>query len=133
MAIGLGPLFGGLLVKVTDNVLAPFYVSTAVGFTQMICTWLFLPESLSRKRQLQGQEKHAADLKLISEDSSSPTLLVRFKRIFSFLKPVLIFMPRRMDEDSDAADQVHILRGQSINGRPRREWSLTLIAIAYAF
>ena len=115
----------------TRNVIAPFYISLSIGIFHCLLVVFFLPESLSKRRQQEGQEKYEAEQKNLVEKSQREgygRVSARLKRFFSFLKPLLLFMPRKPDGDSP--EGVHILRPRK-EGSNRREWSLTLIALAF--
>jgi len=133
--IGLGPTLGGLLIKLTNNVLAPVYVSLAVGLSLCLGCLFFLPESLSKERQAESQEKYALELEEMKDqaqqvrDASPKSYLIKYriKKSFAFLRPLSLFLPRK-PEDAHP-EGVHIVKHEE--GSQKREWSLTLLAAAY--
>jgi len=135
--VGVGPTLGGLLIKATNNVLSPFYVSISVGLTFALLTFFALLESLSRARQMECRRTHALAVQHLKEEAkvqtdttSSFQLVVknRLKRSLTFLQPLMLFFPRRIDQGHP--EGVHILK-QAVTDSQGREWSLTLLAMAY--
>ncbi|KAL8827659.1 MAG: hypothetical protein Q9191_003053 [Dirinaria sp. TL-2023a] len=55
--IALGPLAAGYIVKLTGNLLIPFYVALACHTFFFLFIGFIIPESLSKKRQQQAREK----------------------------------------------------------------------------
>ncbi|KAG5973917.1 hypothetical protein E4U55_000185 [Claviceps digitariae] len=56
--LALGQFLGGEIVKLTGSLLSIFYVCLAAHFIFIITVAFFIPESLSKKKQMMAQEKH---------------------------------------------------------------------------
>jgi len=56
--LALGPIIAGYLVKATGKIVIVFYILTAVHCSFALFIAFAVPESLSKKRQLQAREKH---------------------------------------------------------------------------
>ncbi|KAJ7097761.1 major facilitator superfamily domain-containing protein [Mycena belliarum] len=114
--LGFGPTIGSLLIRFTQNLLSVFYLAAGVHLSYAIMAWFLLPESLTKAQMHSAHLQHQESRRLRSEEEV--TLLVRFQRLFDFLKPLTIFFP------------------EPVNTAPKGrkcDWNLTLLAIAYAF
>lgn len=60
--IALGPIIAGYIVKVTGKIVIVFYILTATHLVVITFITLFVPESLSKKRQMIAREKHTNKL-----------------------------------------------------------------------
>lgn len=56
--VALGPIVAGYVAKPPGKILYVFYILTAVHIFFILFVALFVPESLSKKRQLAAREKH---------------------------------------------------------------------------
>ncbi|KAK3058837.1 hypothetical protein LTR09_000402 [Extremus antarcticus] len=56
--IALGPIVAGYIVKQTGRIVVVFYILLAVHLFFVVFVSVFVPESLSKKRQLENREKH---------------------------------------------------------------------------
>ncbi|KAJ7709720.1 major facilitator superfamily domain-containing protein [Mycena rosella] len=119
--LALGPTLGGLLIRFTGHTLSVFYLATAIHASYAILAWLCLPESLTKTQMQAASVKHQESLRLL--DAEHSTLLLRFQRVFSFLKPLTIFFPELVETHPNH---------NPLKGR-KRDWNLTLLATAYAF
>lgn len=120
--MALGPTLGGLLVSRTGNLLSVFYISASLHAAYFLAMLFFVPESLSEEARLVNIEnaKRRAEQKRVEieraeqEDGSTAARFNRLlKRIFFFLSPLAIFLPRKQP------------------GPRGREWNLTIVAVVY--
>ncbi|KAK0459815.1 uncharacterized protein EV420DRAFT_1641998 [Desarmillaria tabescens] len=109
VGFALGPTFGGLLIRATGQTISVFYVTTCLHICYALLIWFIIPESLTHAQRRRSTIKHY---------ESDPQAGV-FKRLFGFLSPLSVFLPEMNGSDS------HPLK------RPKRDWNLTLIAVAY--
>jgi len=118
--IALGPTLGGILIRVTNNVLSVFYAATILHLIYAIFVWVIIPESLSLPKMVASRVRHRQELKDLKEAREGVTvgLLVRVKRLFGFLSPLTMFIP------------AHIERRRPLKGH-KRDWNLTLVAAGY--
>ncbi|KAJ7724442.1 MFS general substrate transporter [Mycena maculata] len=116
VGLGLGPTLGGLLVRYSHNLLSVFYVAAGIHAAYAVLVWIILPESLSKAQMETASIQYEERMRLLDEQER--TVLFRVKRIFSFLKPLAIFIPTPVD------------RGANAGGR-KWDWNMTLLAVAY--
>ncbi|KAJ9138913.1 MFS general substrate transporter [Pleurostoma richardsiae] len=64
VGLAFGPLLAGYFVKWTGSLLSIFYVTLGCHVFFITFILLFLPESVSKKRQHQARDKHAQDQEL---------------------------------------------------------------------
>ncbi|KAG8900490.1 hypothetical protein FRB99_006018 [Tulasnella sp. 403] len=98
----VGPTFGSFMVRMTQDLLTPFYIALVAHCFLAFYMWFIIPESLSPALMRQHRDKHS---------------LERLKSLLTLFRPLGVFLPRRRDADEH---------------RPGRDWNLTLLAIAYA-
>lgn len=84
--IAIGPLIAAFLVKVTGNLITIFYAALGVHTFFILFIVFFVPESLSKKRQLLAREKHAADRDSITWDGYTWIWALRKGNILAPLK-----------------------------------------------
>jgi MFS family permease len=60
--LALGPVLAGYLVKATGKIVIVFYILLAVHTTFALFIGLFVPESLSKRRQMMAREKYEKDV-----------------------------------------------------------------------
>lgn len=91
--------------------------------TYALFVWFIIPESLLEQQMRQSRLKYDEELRVIAVDrTTNPAagLLVRFKRLFTFLSPLTVFLPEIKE------------RGPGDNPlKCRRDWNLTLLAASY--
>ena len=117
--MAVGPMAGGLLIRFTGHTLSVFYVAFAIHIIYALLIWVVVPESVSKKDMDAAKVKYNEEMGNSARERESETtvgLLVRLKRIFSFLSPLTIFMP-----------EIERSEGR----KPRRNWNLALMAIGY--
>ncbi|KAF9265616.1 MFS general substrate transporter [Marasmius fiardii PR-910] len=114
MGSALGPALGGLIMRFTHNLVSVFYVAAFAHTVYACMVWFVIPESLTKRKMLLAVEKqHQRAISI----SSSGGLKPRLKRWFSFLSDLSVFGPSYNFDSSPS---------------PKRNWSLTFIAISYA-
>src|ERR1700683_4553751 len=93
--MALGPTLGGLLIRVTSNVLSVFYAATILHLIYAVFVWIIIPESLSRTKMVASRVRHQQELRDLKEarEGVAVGLLVRVKRLFGFLSPLTMFIP----------------------------------------
>ncbi|KAF8077579.1 major facilitator superfamily domain-containing protein [Lyophyllum atratum] len=122
--MAFGPTLGSLLIRVTGQLLSVFYVATLLHLIYASMVWFVLPESLLQSQMQQSRVKYEEELRDTARDrESNPAvgLLVRVKRLFTFLSPLTVFLP-----ELKAARL-----GDNPLKRKRRDWNLTLLAVVY--
>ncbi|KAH7889409.1 major facilitator superfamily domain-containing protein [Phlebopus sp. FC_14] len=113
--VALGPIIGGILIRVTGSTLSVFYLATVLHSLYAILCILVLPESLTRARARATRlrhKKHSA-----GRENLSRTLRV-VKSTANFIRPLTVLLPEVTVDGNPLK-------------RPRRDWSLFLIAISY--
>ncbi|KAJ7708196.1 major facilitator superfamily domain-containing protein, partial [Mycena rosella] len=113
VGVGIGPLLGSLIVRVTHNILSVFYLAAGFRIIQAAFVWFLLPESLSTAQMHRALIKYQA----ISLPTDDPTPFY-LHRVFFFLKPLSVLMP-----DKPAYPK-------SLAGR-ERNWDLPILVLAY--
>lgn len=68
--IAIGPIVAGYIVKATGKIVTIFWILAGVHVFFIMFVGLFVPESLSKKRQVIAREKHNSALQEQSPDSS---------------------------------------------------------------
>ncbi|KAF9053900.1 MFS general substrate transporter [Hymenopellis radicata] len=116
--MGIGPTLGGLLIRVTGNILSVFYFTTLTHFVYAFLIWFIIPESLTQAQRRMSRVKHDHSIVVAREGQNKWT--VWMKRIFGFLSPLSVFMPE-------------VTAGTNPLKTSRRDWNLTLVAFAYGF
>ncbi|KAG8885597.1 hypothetical protein FRB97_000505 [Tulasnella sp. 331] len=115
IGFALGPTIGSILIKSTQDLLTPFYVAVTAHVLMAPFYLLVLPESLSdeartaltkKQRDIRGER---ADAVRQAKASDLWHTRQKFLALFSFLSPLAIFLPRK------------------IEGTGRRDWNLTIV------
>ncbi|ETW85959.1 hypothetical protein HETIRDRAFT_471204 [Heterobasidion irregulare TC 32-1] len=112
----LGPSLGSLTVRWSSNVMVVFYMSTSIHFVYALLTWFVIPESLLPVQMMTSRRKHAEEAAVYRRANG---LLPRLKSLFSFLSPLIMLAPPLID------------RAAASQKFRSRDWSLTLVAVAY--
>jgi MFS family permease len=60
--IAVGPILGGLIIKASGNIMTIFYVAFVCHLGFIVFVTSFVPESLSRDRQIAARQRHRAEL-----------------------------------------------------------------------
>jgi MFS family permease len=120
--IALGPTLGGLLIRLTHNALSVFYAAAILHLIYATFLCIVIPESLSRPKMVASQARYQQGLKDLKEarEGVSVGLLARIKRLFGFLSPLMMFIPKHTEERKP-------LKGYKM------DWNLTLVAAGFGF
>jgi hypothetical protein len=120
--LALGPTLGGLLIRITQNVLSVFYLATIMHLIYVIFVGFIIPESLSPLQMVASRDRHQQELKDLKEarEGVAVGLLVRIKKLFGFLSPLTMFIPTRVEGP----------RWKALHGH-KRDWNLTLLAAGF--
>lgn len=119
IGFALGPTLGGLLIRFTQQTIYVFYVGALIHMLYAFMIWFIVPESNSQKKMQRARAKYQEEVEQSQRAREGASILIRGKRLFSFLTPLAVFNPVPMSENSLKP--------------PRRDWSLALIALSYAF
>ncbi|KAG8885596.1 hypothetical protein FRB97_000504 [Tulasnella sp. 331] len=118
VGVAFGPTLGSIIIDATQDLLTPFYIALTIHMLMLPLYLLVLPESLSmearvalakKQHEVQGERAEA-----VRQAKASGLWHTRekFLALFSFLAPLAIFLPRR------------------IEGTGRRDWNLTLLIVS---
>ena len=119
--MALGPTVGGLLIRFTGHVPSVFYLAGSLHLMFCFLAWFVIPESLAKGHMELAKARYADSLPRADPDSSLVVKFIRIaRRLFSFLKPLAILGPTEK------------VPGSTLKGR-RKDWNLTLLAVAYGF
>ena len=124
--LAIGPTFGSLLIRFTGKTLSVFFATTTVLILYTFFLWFILPESLSKKQMENTKSKYVAGLlETANEREQNPAVgsLVKLRRIFAFLSPLTIFMPKEQKGNSNSNPLKKL----------KMDWNLTFMALGYAF
>jgi MFS family permease len=87
--IALGPILAGFLIKLTGNVIVVFYVALGCHLFFIAFLLLFIPESVSKERQLHAREKYRIKMQDPKYATWKSTLLS-----YNIFEPLWILRPR---------------------------------------
>ncbi len=118
--VAIGPLLGGLLIRFTKNFIIVFYISAIIHVTYALLVWFIIPESLSKADMLDARARHKVANEEYLAAHAHGGVAVFFKRMFSFLTPLAIFLPVRVDDGKPGKGQ-------------KRDWNLLFIVMSYGF
>lgn len=122
IGIGLGPSIGGVLIRLSENVLSVFIAATFVHLVYAFMIWFVIPESVPPPRMIASRLRYKEELRSLKEarEGVAAGVAVRIRRLFGFLTPLTIFMPATME-------------GQQQNPlkKEKKDWNLTLVAVSY--
>lgn len=111
---GLGPTFGGFVIRLFHgNPVAPYFFST-VAYTSCFIGLFLIPEALSERRRQEAQEEAVSRAKTKKKCLKAT--------LFGFLRPLKLLLPRKTPMPLIAGNE---------QPQVRTDWSLTLIACAY--
>lgn len=118
--VAFGPTLSSFLIRLTDNVLSVFYAATLMHILYGILVWFIIPESLTQEQMTACGIRHRDEIRKIKEAriGAAAGVFVRIKRIFSFLSPLALFVPKTVESQNP-------LKGT------KRDWNLSLVAAAY--
>ncbi|KAF0424557.1 MFS general substrate transporter [Gigaspora margarita] len=80
LSVGIGPVLGGMLTEYTNDLLSTFYVSITTSIILFFLILFIIPESLSKKRQLDNHKRQLENDQHI------------FKKILNIFTPLSIFL-----------------------------------------
>ncbi|PIL24217.1 hypothetical protein GSI_13970 [Ganoderma sinense ZZ0214-1] len=118
--VAIGPVLGGLLIRFTGTFIIVFYISAIIHIIYALLVWFVIPESLSKADMLGARARYKLAKEEYFAAHAHGGALVFFKRMFSFLTPLAIFLPVRVDG------------GKPSKGR-KRDWNLLLVVMSYGF
>ena len=119
--IALGPTIGGLLIRFTGQVLSVFYLAGCLHLIYFFLVWFIIPESLAKGHMELAKARYADSLPRADPDHSLVARFARIlRRLFSFLSLLETLGP------------IEKVPGNTLKGR-RRDWNLTLLAVACGF
>ncbi|RDW64258.1 MFS general substrate transporter-38 [Coleophoma crateriformis] len=84
--IALGPFIAAFTFKLTNSLLTMFYAALVIHACFVLFIWLFVPESLSRKRQTSAQEAYVAEEAIRDAQNSSWVSTVQQGNVLAPLK-----------------------------------------------
>lgn len=123
IGVGLGPSLGAILIRLSEHVLSVFIAATLIHFVYAFVIWFALPESVTPARMSASRLRYKEDLRSLKEarEGVAAGVVVRIRRLFGFLAPLIIFMPATVE-------------GQQQNPlkKEKKDWNLTLVAVAYS-
>ena len=116
--VALGPTLGGLLIRFTGQVLSVFYMAGCLHLMYSLMVWFIIPESLTKGQMELAKARYANSLPP-DPDSSLDARFARItRRVFPFLMPLAILGPTEKQP-------------RNTTKRGRKDWNLTLLAVAY--
>lgn len=118
--VAIGPVLGGLLIRFTGTFIVVFYTSAIIHVIYALLVWFVIPESLSKADMLDARARYKAANEEYFAAHAHGGVLVFFKRMFSFLTPLAIFLPVRVDGGKPGKGQ-------------RKDWNLLFIVSSYGF
>jgi len=112
----VGPLIGGVTIRMTGSTLSVFYLAATLHFIYALLLIFILPESLTKVRARNTRLRHKAEKEMNMNASTRSRIL---KGATRFLDALAVLRPR-----------------DTIDGNPlkhhKKDWSLFLVAICYA-
>ena len=118
--MALGPIISGLLIRFTGQVLSVFYLALCLHLIYSFLVWFIIPESLTKGDMELAKARYADSLRAHPDSSLVGGFTRSGQRLFAFLRPLAILRPTEKAP------------GNTLKGR-RKEWNLTLLAVAYGF
>ena len=114
VGVAFGPSFGSLLVRLTETPITVFYLATCVHVLMAIYVWTIVPESLPKRTQkanrLRAEQRRLEEARAEERETQEhlvgdrimwkmvcERMLGRAKTIFSFLSPLSVFAPVKLD------------------------------------
>lgn len=122
IGVAFGPTLGSLVIRATQDILTPYYLAIPTHMTMMIVFFFVIPESLTVEARRVLAEKRAKAEEVRDEvvrrakEEGREWSLVRsvLGRVFGFLSPLGVFLPRRGKDGQRSGD-----------------WNLTLLVLSY--
>ncbi|KAF9218282.1 MFS general substrate transporter [Gyrodon lividus] len=113
--VAVGPIVGGILMRLTGTTLSVFYLATVLHTIYALLAIFVLPESLTRARARCARLRHKKEK---ANGVNNGRALRVFKGATNFLTPLAVLLPER------------ILDGNPLK-RPKGDWSLFFTAVGY--
>jgi len=110
--MALGPTLGSLFIRYTEDALSVFYLAGILHLAFILLVWFVIPESTSRAQMNASATKWEETAKARLGNGV-------LKNVFGFFSPLAIFIPPVVKTRSPP--------------RRKRDWNLTLLAVAYGF
>lgn len=88
LGIGVGPLIFGFVVQLTGSLLIIFYVALAFHLIFVFALLFVIPESLSKRRQMEAREKYEIRRRHAGFEGGGP-----LQGLYSFFEPLRILWP----------------------------------------
>ncbi|KAG8734089.1 hypothetical protein FRC11_012239 [Ceratobasidium sp. 423] len=107
--MALGPTLGAILTQHTNDLLTIFYVATALHVIYAVFSILVVPESLDLKHRAAAMERYRAN-----QDPNATWFTHVKHAVSTFARPLVVFLPQKRPHGKG------------------RDWSLTLVGIAFA-
>ncbi|KAG0699659.1 major facilitator superfamily domain-containing protein [Suillus ampliporus] len=117
--VALGPVIGGILIRVTGSALSTFYLAATLHALYAAYMFLIVPESQTKARAMAAHKRQQEALGRQNDGISRATAVL--KSVVRFFSPLAVLLPERV-----------IVDGNPLK-RPKRDWSLCLIAASYGF
>ncbi|KAI0780685.1 major facilitator superfamily domain-containing protein [Trametes elegans] len=119
--MAVGPVLGGLVIRFSGSFISVFFIAAGLHLVYALLVWFVIPESLSKHEMQAARIRQKTEEDEYRASHAHGGLLVFFKRLFSFLTPLLLFLPVQLNTAATPA------KGK------KRDWSLLLVVIAYGF
>lgn len=105
LGIAIGPVLGAFIIKTTGgNILTIFYVAFVCHLTFIVFITSFVPESLTRDRQLLARERHQSEL--VKHPRRPWTSITNLANIF---RPLAILFPPRTESSQTTRTNLVLL------------------------
>ena len=118
--MALGPTLGSLLIRFTGQALSVFYVAGCIHLVYSFMVWFIVPESLTKGQMELAKTRYAESLRVEPNSNLDARFTRTARRLLSFLIPLAILGPTEKEP------------GNILKGR-KKDWNLTLLAVAYGF
>lgn len=116
MFIGLavGPALGSFIVRCSGSTLSVFYLAAGAHILGSLVILFILPESVTPARMALSRAKYHE----YQRKNLDTSLISIIKRMFAFLKPLALFIPRNAPKDGDPKSD------------KQTDWNLGLVALS---
>ena len=91
--IAIGPIVAGYIVKVTGKIVIVFYILTAVHIFFILFVSLLVPESLTKKRQMEAREKYNKEFEERGVAAEFVPGWLKGLRSLNLLEPLTVLYP----------------------------------------
>ncbi|PPQ63642.1 hypothetical protein CVT24_004416 [Panaeolus cyanescens] len=120
VGVAVGPTLGSIIISYTHQTLSVFYLAAAIHFLLALWALFVLPESSSEEQRQKSKEKYLQEVhnSFVQRESDTAGTFTKFQHMVPFLRPLAVFIPRHEKVSNPLK-------------RPKRDWSLTLLALGY--